>query len=290
MPGIFEQSESLRERVAAKLLEKIPNLESAIYNRIWQLLEQYEQKGGRFIYSDTSAAQIIEIQNEIERILKEAGYFRAASIYVADLGLITQNTIALQAAVNGINVPVKALSGIQKAFATTVRNTLAEGGLNANFILPVTTAINEALTFGYSIENTRKNLADMILGEPEKLGKLESYLTVTARDTVTQMQGAQHQAVANELDMPWIRYVGGLLKDSRGQCVRWHGMEYLAVADLEEEIALAFKNQEAKKVDGPHRWSGMIKDTTPENFLIRRGGWGCLHQAVPVRRNPKARK
>jgi hypothetical protein len=86
-----------------------------------------------------------------------------------------------------------------------------------------------------------------------------------------------------------VRYVGGLLKDSRGQCTHWVRdlKGFIAWDKLDEEIRLAYKNEKLKKVDdGIHRWGGMIKGTTKENFVVRRGGWNCTHTAIPVRKKP----
>lgn len=285
---IIQSSDDLRQSIAAGLTDVLPEIQDRIYKRILELLDEYDTKGGYFEPGDTNKRQLLRIQAEIEAILKDAGYFKAANIYIANLAKISANTIALHESLNGLDIAKSSLSGIEKIYAENAINQMSEAGLSTHFIQPVTTVVNEAVSFGYSIEKTRETLRDFITTNETGAGKLESYLTTTARDTVTQLQGAQHQAISREFEMPLIRYVGGLLKDSRGQCVRWYGMKYIEVKDLEAEIEKAFALGKTK-AEGPkgHKWSGMIKDTTPENFLIRRGGWGCMHQAIPVRKRAK---
>lgn len=281
---ILIQTNALQD-IASVFLGAAGKLQDKILKRILELLDSYDSKGGFFETSTTNRAKLAAIEGEITSIIKAAGYFSAADLFIRDLGKITENTIKLQAGFNSIELQKKSLVGIQKVYAENAITHLSEGGLNSNFIGPVTTIVNEATTFGYSIEKSRQTLQEFVTGTADAPGKLESYLTTTARDTVSQLQGAQHQAISNEFEMPLIRYVGGELKDSRGQCVRWHGMQYIQQKDLQKEIDLAFKNQAAKLImPKGHRWGGMIKDTTPENFLIRRGGWGCLHTAIPVRK------
>jgi len=101
-----------------------------------------------------------------------------------------------------------------------------------------------------------------------------------------QAQGQQMNQIAKEIGYAGISYVGGLLKDSRGQCTHWiedlNG--FIPKEKLAAEIKLAYKNQAAKKVtNGVHKWGGMMPNTTPDNFLIKRGGFNCTHTAIPKR-------
>lgn len=290
MPSLIEDSDNLKKAIIDGLLGDIDGVEEKIYKRILQLLEQYDTTGGYFNPSEASRKQLLRIQGEIEEILTKAGYFKRAEVYLADLSQITQNTVDLQKGINGLDIQKRFLKGIESQQVYKAKEALVTGGLNVNFVQPVTNALNEAVTFGYSVSKTRENLEKSLLdtGDGQKIAgtkTLKSYLTVTARDTVSQLQGQQQQAISNEYDMKFIRYVGGLLNDSRGQCVHWKKMQYIDRAELKDEIAQAFKNQQAK-LEQPkgHRWSGMIQGTNEDNFLIYRGGWGCLHTAVPTLR------
>lgn len=286
MPDIILETERLRQEVIDKLVAKGARLEDAVLKKVYQAIDEFDSKGGRFEISKTSRQKIIQLQNDIEAIFQESGYFKATEIFIQDLSKITANTIALHQEINKTRIVKSSLTNIENVYIESVKDKLVEGGLNQNFISPVVTAMNEATTFGYSIEQTRQTLYSIIKDvqpSSEGVGKLHRYLTTTARDTVSQMQGAQHQAIANNLEMPFGRYVGNLLKDSRGQCVRWRAMEYIPVIEFTKEIELAFKNQRNKVEENGHKYSGMIEGTTAENFYIRRGGWGCLHLMFPSR-------
>jgi hypothetical protein len=80
-----------------------------------------------------------------------------------------------------------------------------------------------------------------------------------------------------------------LLKDSRGQCTHWVKdlKGFIAWDKLDEEIKLAYKNEKAKKVIyETHRYGGMMPNTNKDNFLAKKGGFGCTHTAIPVRKKP----
>lgn len=282
--SLLDDSEKLRKAIIDSLAG-MTDLDAKIYSRIVQLMDEYDSKGGKFENSKSSKAKLLYIREEIEKILKQSGYFKAANTFISDLRKITDNTIALQSGINKIDIQKKSLTGIESVYRQQVVQSLNESGLNYTFIEPVTNALNEAITFGNSIEATRESLKTFILGDSEgKAGKLSSYLTVTARDAVSRLQGAQQQAILNEYKMPYIRYFGNIIKGTSGQCYKWRTMEYLPIKELPDLIEEAKKNQKIK-LDMPkgHKWSGFDVNTTPENFLIKRGHIGCIHNAVPVR-------
>lgn len=281
----FYEAEKLREGISQNLSDAMPEIEQKIWIEIYKMLENFDLSGGKFVYSEASPKRIIEIENKILNELTRAGYYNRVDLFLKDFGKITDNVRAIHEGENKIQVSKDSLTKTEKLFSKQTAQQLKESGLNETFITPVKTAINEAVTFGYSLSNTREVLQEMIVGGPKKLGLLNNYLTTTSREVVKNLQGAQHTQIKNSLGLDNLRYVGGLLKDSRGQCVRWCGMEYIPYAELDKEIKLAFKNQ-AAKLEQPegHKWSGMIKDTTVDNFLMRLGGWGCMHSAIPTRK------
>lgn len=116
---------------------------------------------------------------------------------------------------------------------------------------------------------------------------MQSYVIQTSRDSVNQLQGQQMQSVANNIETIGYKYVGSLLNDSRGQCNHWIKdlKGFIPIEKLEDEIRLAYKN-EKDKLESPvgHKWGGLIKGTNKNNFLVNRGGWGCRHTAIPIRK------
>lgn len=284
MADLLQQSDDLRNRITNEFLSIITQVEKDVYNKILELLDSFNTSDGYFSTTNMSAAKLVRIENEIIKILTDAGYFKAANIFIADLKKITVNTELLHKGINKIDISNQSMTEIEKAYAQRAVTMFSKAGLNDKFIAPITTVVNEAITFGYSIQNTRDTLSDFVKGGNDTSGKLQSYLTVSARDTVAQLQGAQHQKVMADFEMPYILYTGGLLKDSAGQCVHWYGMKFIPVKDLQAEIDLAFANQ-ARHLNQPkgHRWAGFIKSTTPENFCIYRGHLGCIHSAFPAR-------
>jgi hypothetical protein len=95
------------------------------------------------------------------------------------------------------------------------------------------------------------------------------------------------QSLATEAGYNTVLYVGGTQTDSRGQCWRWvrelNGK--IPREKLEEEIRQAYKFEKAKR-EFPmgHKWSGMMPNTTVDNFIVKRGGFNCTHTAIPSKK------
>lgn len=103
------------------------------------------------------------------------------------------------------------------------------------------------------------------------------------------MQGQQFSSIASNIGVAGWRYVGGTLKDTRGQCYHWvrEMKGYIPDDQLAEEIRLAYKYQREKKViDGVHKYGGMMENTTKKNFASNCGGYNCTHTAAPVMKKP----
>lgn len=290
--SILEDSDKLRRAIIDGLGNTISKeLEAEIWELIGDFMYRFDRDGENFLKGKPSVKLLLSIEKDIQTILEKAGYFDAANTFIADLGKITRNTIELHESINDIDfktrrgkIVANSLTAIEQVHTQKVVEILNEGGLSDNFVIPVRNAIHQAVTFGNSIQATRDYLKEYITGDgDEKTGRLSSYLTVTARDTVAGMQGEQMQSVQEYYKMPYIMYVGPIIKNSAAQCVQWHEQRYIEVDKLDEEIAQVRKKQAAKASIGKHKYSGFRPTTTAKTFCIDRGHHGCMHQAIPVR-------
>lgn len=282
---LYKQNDLLKEDIVNELLSGIPSLETKVYEEIMRFIDSFDSSGGDFANGILSADKINEISVKIDDILKREGYVQTVETFMKDMGKVTINTNLLLDS-EGYTFSKLPLSDLERKWQNLTAETLLNSGIRADFKRPILKILDESISYGSSITSTRKTLSDFVLGGEDKSGKLKSYLTQTARDSVNQMQGQQMQSVANALGYEGISYIGGLLKDSRGQCRHWiedlNG--FIPKDKLAEEIRLAYKNQAAKKVEGTHHWGGMMPNTTVDNFMVKRGGFNCIHPAVPKRK------
>jgi ribosomal protein S8 len=282
---IITQNELAKEELVNNLLKKVPQIEKKVFDEIMTFIDSFDTVGGSFSNGILSFDDLSEISLRIDDVLRKSGYISEVEVFMKDMGKITVNS-ALLLDDEGYAFKKLPLSDIEKKWKQKTSETLLNSGLRQDFKQPILNILDDAISYGSGVTTTRKTLEDFVMGGNEKSGKLKSYLTVTARDSIGQLQGQQLQSVGDAVGYEGVSYVGGLLKDSRGQCTHWINdlKGFIPKEKLEYEIKLAYKNQEKKLVEGPHKWGGMMPNTTPNNFIIKKGGFGCTHTAIPKRK------
>lgn len=289
MPSkIISQNDLLKEQIVNDLVSKMPDIEKSVFDEIMRFVDSFDSIGGNFSNGILTGSDLSEISLRIDDILKKSGYVQHVDLFMRDMNKVTINS-SLVLDSEGFGMNRLPLSEMEQKWKFKTAETLLNSGINQDFKTPILNILDESISYGDSISSAREKLKEFVIGGKDKSGKLQSYLTQTARDSVNQMQGQQMQAVADAVGYEGISYVGGLLKDSRGQCTHWvkdlNG--FIPIEKLEEEIKLAYKNQAAKKVtDGVHKWGGMMPNTTAANFLVKRGGFNCTHSGIPKRKKP----
>lgn len=283
----MKSNDVLKEKLIEQLLERAPEIEKSILDDLFMLIDQLDTKGGTFINGSLSSGDLLEMQATIKKALQKSGYRQQAELFIQDLGKLTINSTTILEG-QGFSFPKLALSDLEKKWKVLTSESLLNSGIKEEFELPILRLLDESINYGSSVNESKQLLKDFVTGGSDTTGKLKSYLTVTARDSIGQLQGQQMQSVANAVGYAGVTYTGGLLKDSRGQCYHWvHDLKgFIPKERLEDEIQLAYKNARAKLTEDGHKWSGMMPNTTVANFFVKRGGYGCLHTAYPKRKKP----
>lgn len=287
--GIIGQNDLFKEEITKRLADAMPDIEQKVLDEIFRVIDKMDSAGGDFTTGVLTAEKMLELSQVINQALTGAGYQQQVQLFMSDFGKVTINTASIMEQVGGQVVRTLALTEIENKWKMQTAESLMGSGINEAFKRPILRILDDTISTGGSIDAAKKSLTEFVRGGKDKSGKLKSYLTQTARDSVGQLQGQQFQSIADAVETTGVRYVGGLLTDSRGQCTRWvrELKGYIPWEDLEDEIKLAYKNQALKlvKPEG-HKWGGIMPGTDRKNFLSRRGGYNCTHTAVPVRRKP----
>lgn len=273
----------------------MPEVEQAVLDELFRLMDSINSSGGYFDVRTLSTDQLLAFTQAIRSTLTTSGYVQDVQTFMSDYGKITINSSNILKNVGGYDTSIIPLSDMEKKWKLLTSETLLNSGIRQDFETPILKILDESISYGGSITRAKKTLQDFIIGDKDKSGKLKSYVTQTARDSIGQLQGQQFHSVANAIDTAGVRYIGSVLKDSRGQCEHWvrdlNG--FIPWEDLQAEIKQTYENQRNKKVDVVngvrHPWGGFMPNTTPANFMAKRGGYNCTHTAVPVRKKPNAK-
>jgi len=166
----------------------------------------------------------------------------------------------------------KLVSPVQKLAVERTLNGLTGSGVNTNFIEPVRQGIFQNIVAGTNRTQLEEYLRNYILGNPNVDGLYSRYVKQVSRDALGQFDGQTNARIADEFGLDAFRYVGSLIDDSRPQCRRWIAKRVLQKSEMLNEINWAYNNG-----------TGMISGTTPDNFIVYRGGYNCRHAAIPFK-------
>jgi len=262
------------ERLERKVLKSTLEVQNEIARLIEDVLREFDVRGGNFVPESDSTLILATINTRLRDLIRESGLRTELVGFLDDFSQIDRNLRAIQEQVNGIQIPGEIIT-TQKAWVRdVVINSLLESNVSTYFIQPVKQALYQRIALGASVNDTEKQIRAFIKGSDGKLGVFERWVGQVARDAIFEYQGAVNAQVKVEFDLNAVRYVGGLVDDSRPQCIRWVEKFNGVLRDdqLQSEINWAYNNG-----------SGMKPDTTPENFCQKRGGYNCTHIAIPTR-------
>lgn len=243
-----------------------------VFEELKQMLRRFDTQGGKIKLTTQELNLINDAEDTIRKALNSARYNSRVNKYLKDFDRLTQEVIDEQRRVNGVDIKKRPLNAVQKSAIKQTINNLLGNGLDANLIQPVKDILLKSASAGMSIAEAELQLRLVILGDSERLGKLERYVTQIARDAISQYDGMLQSLIQKELELDGYSYEGSIIRDSRSQCRRWVDIGEIPIAELKKEIAWAYANG-----------SGMIPGTTPDNFAIYRGGYNCRHFATAIR-------
>lgn len=236
-------------------------------------IKKLDVRGGGIVSNTKRNKEFIrKFKERVRRLLSRVGYFDFVDGFLFSYDDLNSFTKSINKRINQITIPTAQLSKWRTWGVDKVSFDLSKQGLDTSLIKPLRNELTKVVNLGGNM----KDLAQALENQLQPAGRTGGLLTIntyqTSRDALGQYYGSINQQIADTFELDGIRYVGSLVNDSRDQCIRWVDKKVIPIAELQAEINWAFKNG-----------TGMIKDTTPSNFLQNRGGYNCRHTAIPVR-------
>jgi hypothetical protein len=249
-------------------------IENDVYQAVKRHTNKFETKESEILFSDENVALIASMTIIIAAAIQASFYPEKTKQYLSSFDDVYDINQVIHDKLNDISK--KDFDNIIKPILLqniqiTTQN-LTGTGLNTAFIEPLKQGIYKSIVSGAKIEDLDLYLQSFIISNNDRLGHLKKYSTVIARDALFQFDGQINSYLAVKYNFDSYRYVGGIIKDTRPQCVRWSRMGVLKKSDIQKEINWA-----------NNYGSGMIPGTTPETFPVYRGGYNCRHSAIPFK-------
>jgi hypothetical protein len=258
---------------------------TTLYELLLQRLQELDYVEGRLNPQQPIAQKIARITAEMNAILGDVYAPRIAD-YLATYQTVEDRNIAMQLGYNELVIKKSLLTPARKSIYDQAEYYLMDGLADA-YVQPAKYLLLQSVTNGISLKQAKSllknwnegNLANggnLTSGRPTP--RLQSYSTQVARDSLFSYNGAINETIAEEFELKRFIYQGGIVEDSREFCKHLVRLDrkigFSEIPGIIDKVA----KQEGKSLP-----SGMIPGTTQKNFVIRRGGYSCMHLAMAVR-------
>jgi len=261
--------------------ERIKKEIERVNNKFSALLIEYIAKfsvRGQLEYDDSMAF----LEQDIAKILKEAGYSDAISGYFEYFTKILTSTISNYTRVAEVE---QALSQSRSADLITQSTTdsLKGLGIKENIINPLAKQIRTFILTG----GTYNDLKGFLKNSIENNGKLTQYVTQITVDAFSQYDGALQNEIKTKFKPTKFYYIGDEIETSRPFCTHMkdtYGSSPISIEQLEKDLNEYCHNgipsEKSITINGKQKkkGAGMLEGTTVTNFDINRGGFQCRHK------------
>lgn len=168
-----------------------------------------------------------------------------------------------------LNANKNVFNAVTNLSIDATKNSLLETGITNEIIAPVETLLTQNVTSGGSFTDLSESLRLDILGDTEKLGKLERYTKQITTDSLNQFNANYNKTVSQDLGLEFYYYNGAIKETSRSYCIdRVNEGRYFHRNEVEDSAS--------------EEWAGKIPGTNSSSIFIYRGGYNCGHQWLAV--------
>jgi GNAT superfamily N-acetyltransferase len=113
-------------------------------------------------------------------------------------------------------------------------------------------------------------------------GLLAQHSGTYAHDAINDFMGQRNKIIGEDLGLEWYMYVGSNLTTTREFCEHLTKKKYVHKSEIPTILSGDIDGHECEIYAKTGLPLGLKDGTTPENFIVHRGGWNCGHQLVPV--------
>jgi hypothetical protein len=274
----FNKPERINDKALEILQKRFDKVEPKFVKQVVDWISKFRTTSGNLVRSKENLARLGSFKTALNRFLEKAGYNVMVSGFLENFDEIGANTQLAQQELNGLEITKSFLNPFKRYAVNNVVAAMQGQGLNTNLINPIKNELLIAVNQGSSLTDVVTSIAGQLTTSEARQGVLKRISLQASRDALLQYDGIVNEAVRKSYKLDALLYVGSLVKDSRAQCERW------VQEDKNGKIGLILFEDLQNEIDwADNNGTGMIPDTTPENFCQNRGGYNCRHIAYPVR-------
>lgn len=252
----------------------LSEVQSDLFEQLIEFIDSLPQKQGNLLSDKDVQKLLLKFEQGILKGLDKGKYNELYNSLIKNLDELED----LAKQINIITNPkdkakiLKAnVDNIRKQYVNQIATTLgSKETFQVNILNPLKNIIYEHSVLGLSTISAKEKVFDFAISSPNG-GKLRQYAGQVAHDAIFGFNGAVNGGIGEFIGAKDIYYIGGIIRDSRPQCVRWVDKYggFIPANKLQSEIDWAIK-----KGTG---YSKHLPELSIKTFPIVRGGHNCRH-------------
>ena len=277
---IIVRKSKLLEAIPNKFLTSVERAQKQLFNEMVALLNKLELKDGNLVISEANYKIAAKISEDLKSVLLDSSYTEAVKDFSLEFnGLKEINDKYFNVAYPDYVAPQIGGVIIDNAKRQTL-NALLSTAADTNFIDPISSVLDDAITSGASFLETLKSIRLTIEGGvnakgDEVDGKLLKYAKQIAHDNFAIADRSYTNSIADDLESEWFLYDGTEVADSRCFCMERKGKYYYY-----KEIEAWGRGEKVGECGKD--WQGKNPNTNESTIYILAGGYNCLDSIMPV--------
>lgn len=265
------------EKAIIDFQNKIPSIQAGLMNVLLLELKALETQDGKVLNSVQNLKLINQLKNKLEKLIITEGYKEDVKKFINAFNTVENLQQQYFADFNFKFKPKATLKIIREMSVDKTLNDLLGQGLQSNVVDRIHSILTDNTTSGGSYSSLNQQLRASITGTDETEGILERYSKTITTDAINQYSAQYHEALAQDLNFNWGRYIGSNLKTSREFCILLEEKEWVHRSELPDILKGKIDGHQCK-LNKQGLPLGMIPGTNSDNFKVRRGGYNCGHQ------------
>lgn len=293
--SIVEDKINLIDDADKQLIASLERLDQKLLTEIILIYAGFKVGKDVLGFDPLKAAQIEQM---IIKAIQGIGYKQVVNTYIKNFDVLSELNKALHKEVNNLDVTavveenarIKAfLSDLEAQLRGTptrvvggqaIRNTSLD-----ELIQPIANVIRKDIILGTNYTAATNAIKEAI--EKQDLG-LSRWGGQIATDSLNQFDGLQQQQIKDHYDLKYITYVGNVRATTRPFCLHMMRKGQFTEDELKKALdefcpnGLPSQTETRDTANGKKqkKGNGLIAGTDVSNFLVRRGGYNCGHQAI----------
>lgn len=281
LEDIIREKMSRIDNVPVDFTDKVGASQSELFDILLGLLDELETSGGKLVFNDSNLATITQILDQYRELFLDTEYTAAVGEFAKQFDIQGDINDRMLKSLFDNYKRTDVLRDLLQTRKKGAIEALIGAPIDPFFFAPIEKNLTDAVSTSSTIPELTKAIKDIIMGDKERLGRLDRYTKQTASDLFAITDRSYTKSAADSLEVEFYRYVGGLLTDSRAFCADRNNKFYHR-GEIEAwgagSVTVGIENPTAKTSN----WQGKINPTTASTIFTNLGGFNCKHAVIPV--------